>query len=173
MKRYFKPLFFFVGFMGTGKTTVGKRVSEILAFPYLDTDELLEEKFQMTVSQYFYNYGEKEFRKEEKKLLQDILLSTNKAIISTGGGILLDNSNLDNIKLNGYVILVKASFQEISQRLKCCSSRPLLKSKGLECLFEERKKLYTFYDFEIDTTSKDVDYVAMEVIPFILRKVGS
>ena len=85
---------YLVGFMGSGKSTIGKKLSKKLNLKFLDTDKIIEKKNSMTINQIFYNQGEKFFRNEEKRLLI-VLNKYKKTIISTGGGFVCNSRIID------------------------------------------------------------------------------
>ena len=81
------------GFMGAGKTTVGKALAEKQKVPFLDTDQLIEEKAGMTISRIFETQGEEAFRKMETSVLEDLLKRNDQTVISVGGGLPLRDEN--------------------------------------------------------------------------------
>ena len=92
-----------IGFMGTGKTAVGKRLAAILGKSFYDTDQEVEAVTGMTISQLFNKYGEVRFRSEENLAIQRLMKKDN-CIIATGGGIILNQQNIDFLAEKGVVI---------------------------------------------------------------------
>lgn len=154
---------YLIGFMGSGKSTIGRLLAEKLQTSFMDTDHYIEEKYGL-ISNIFKNEGEKTFRSYE----EDALKSTKEYdVVATGGGIVETASNFETMKNNGVIIYLQTSFQEIHQRLKDDQNRPLW-SKGLE----ENKKLYKariskyekFCDWKIITDHKASEEVMKEIL---------
>ncbi len=114
-----------VGFMGTGKSTIGRKLSLTLGYPLVDTDQLIVEKSQKSIPHIFEDEGEEAFRQMETQTLKDLAGSSNH-IISTGGGIIGQSENRKLLKNLGYVVWLIASPAEILNRTERDSSRPLL-----------------------------------------------
>src|SRR5690606_21257355 len=87
-----------IGLMGTGKTTVGKRLARVLERPWIDTDQFLEGKWGYSIADYFAKYGEEAFRDEETAVLQTLLTDSPPSVITTGGGIVLREVNRERMK---------------------------------------------------------------------------
>lgn len=151
-----------IGFMGTGKTTVGKVLAKKLFMPLVDTDIEVERKAGCTISQIFCEQGEAFFRQLERKILQKAL-SSAPSIITTGGGIVLRRDNVEDIRKGGWVVALTAERDELIQRLKNDSSRPLLKGdmgKQIDRLLSKRRESYCFADLTVDTTNRSVIEIA-------------
>ena len=120
---------FLVGFMGSGKTVIGRRLAERIGFNFVDTDRFIEMQQGMTVSELFAQHGEAAFRKME----HDILLEIQKfdfAVISTGGGMPCYGDNMDIMRSGGKVVYLKTSPQSLACRLQYShNERPLIKGK--------------------------------------------
>lgn len=162
-----------IGFMGSGKTTVGKTLAEKLNWKFLDTDTYIEEKTVKKISQIFKEDGEKKFRAEEKKVVKKILKLKN-YVISTGGGMPANEENLQNLKKSGLVIWLKASAEDIYKRTKSDSNRPLMPSKKKEAearidfLLERRLPFYSQSHLMIDTSSFKVKEI-VEIVVKIMQ----
>src|SRR5579871_4310590 len=117
------------GFMGTGKSTVGKIVAERLGWMFVDTDELIEKMAGRPIRQIFSEFGETWFRDLESDLCQS-LADFDHLIIATGGGIVLRPENRERLLRAGLVICLTASAQEIASRLVHVTNRPLLAVKN-------------------------------------------
>lgn len=118
---------FLIGFMGAGKSSLGKEMARITGYTYIDTDTLLEEKHKCTVAEYFERYGEEHFREEEAAILRSIDLNTN-SIVATGGGMPCYHNNMEWMNAHGITIYIKQEIDELVNRLKNSeNSRPLLK----------------------------------------------
>lgn len=142
------------GFMGSGKSTVGRQLADRMGMKFLDTDAYIEQKEGISISQIFADKGEDYFRELELKVCEE--LSTLKSVvISTGGGTLLKDANVKAIKKNGVVFLLNVSSLTVLTRLKNDTSRPLLqrddKEKAVKQLLSQRIPLYNrAADYVID-----------------------
>lgn len=134
-----------IGFMGTGKTTIGKRVAKSLGFRFVDTDQLVAKRAGKTISKIFAEDGEDAFRKLETEVLQDCAAGVDQ-VISTGGGIVTRPENFEILKKAGYVIWLKASPETIYERVQRNRKRPLLQTENpketIRNLLEQRVSLY-------------------------------
>jgi shikimate kinase len=157
-----------IGFMGTGKTEAGKRLSQLLGFGYLDTDELIEKTENKSITEIFAQNGEEYFRNAESRVLGTLSEYQN-LVISTGGGIVLREENVKKLKALGTIVLLTTDPEEIINRLKSDNSRPLLQDKNrrerIDEILEKRNPIYeAAADVEIDTTSISADEVARQII---------
>ncbi len=127
-----------IGMPSSGKTTIGEKLSEILNRKVVDTDELIVQKENMEITEIFSKYGEEYFRNCEKEVIADIS-SKSGLIISTGGGCILNEENIRNLKMNGRVYFIDRSLENLT----ATKSRPL--SSDVEALkkrYEERYDIY-------------------------------
>ncbi len=143
-----------VGFMGAGKTTIGKLLAKSLCFSFIDTDEELEKEEGMSIAQIFEKKGEGYFRELESEFIKNFSLS--KCIISTGGGMPCHKDNMAKLKVLGTVLFINTPYDSIIERLKLNQdSRPLLKSSlgnekdELLSLFLKRQQIYKSSDSEV------------------------
>jgi len=114
-----------IGFMGAGKTAVGRLLAAELKLDYLDTDQLIEETEGRTIAQIFKRDGETAFRRLETEVLKT-LQDYDNFVLSTGGGMVLRAENVALLKALGPVVLLRASAEVIYQRIKDEKHRPLL-----------------------------------------------
>jgi len=153
-----------IGMMGCGKSVVGKNLSENLSYNFIDTDNLIENKYGK-ISEIFSNKGEKYFRKLETKIIKSIS-KTDKTIISTGGGIVLNEKNILYLKRNATIFYLKAKPETLFMRTKG-SERPLLQTGGLEKIneiLEKRTSLYEKYsNFTITTDDRKILEIVEEI----------
>ena len=157
--------------MGSGKTTLGKILSNKLDKIFYDSDQVIEEKLGVDVSMIFEYEGEEGFREREKDILQE-LVSKKNIVLATGGGIILSKSNRDLLSENGIVIYLKSNQKDLILRTKNDKTRPLLKNGNIELIIKklckEREPLYEeIADFEIMTKNKRVHEVVNEIIRII------
>lgn len=156
-----------VGFMGTGKTTVGKLVAQRLSCPLVDTDHYLEQKRGKAIANIFSTEGERCFRQQEHDALAELVHSPQPQVITTGGGIVLRLDNVDLMKKNGWVVALTAARDVLIERLKKDTTRPLLTGdldKRVDQLLTERKNAYDFAHVTIDTSHRSPVEVAKIVI---------
>lgn len=153
----------FTGFMGTGKSAVGKEVAERLGFSFYDTDAFIEENAQMSISSIFGELGEEVFRQMEAEAVE-ALSEKDSVVISCGGGVVLNVKNIENLAKSGIIINLFASPEQIFERIKGDACRPLLKCGDpmvqIKKLLSERKEAYMNCDFAFDTDNLSVKQVA-------------
>lgn len=134
-----------IGFMGTGKTTIGKRVAKSIGFRFIDTDSLIEKKAGKSIPQIFQESGEDTFRDIETEVLKECREKSDQ-VISTGGGIVTRPENLEILKSAGYVIWLKASPEIIFERVSRNRNRPLVQTQNpeqtIKDLLQQRAALY-------------------------------
>ncbi len=158
-----------IGYMGSGKSTVGKRLSYVLRKPFLDTDRLIEKKEDITISEIFSMYGEEYFRNLETGCLEDIILQKGEYVIAVGGGLPIREYNRELLKKIGTVIYLRANPDTIYERLKEDTTRPLLSGVNpKEKIKEMMKTRSEFYEAAADVTI-DVDDMNFEEI---IEKAG-
>ncbi len=139
------------GFMCSGKSTIGDAIAKKVGFKFVDSDTYIEEKVNMSVSEIFDKYGECEFRKIEKQCIKEISDMTS-VVIATGGGVVLDVENINNLRKNGIVFFLDVSLETILERKGLSVGRPLLDNSTKEDIAEKmayRKPFYDNNDFRI------------------------
>lgn len=163
---------YITGFMGAGKTTVGRALGEKMNLPVFDSDEWIIKKEQRSIEEIFKEKGEPYFRKIETNILQS--LPTENAIITTGGGIILKEENRVFMKKNGTVIFLDCRPEVIFERLKEDDSRPLLsgnKMKEIKTRLKERLPLYKEADYTVDTSFLNVNEIVEQIVQFMIKNV--
>ena len=152
-----------VGFMGTGKSTVGKILAKRLGRTWVDVDQRIEEAEKRKIGDIFEKDGEAGFRALEKEMVRRVCGGAN-LVITTGGGAVLDEENMRALKQNGFLIALDASPETIYQRVKDSRHRPLLKSGDLmgeiRRLLEARRPFYAKADVSFRTDGKTAADVA-------------
>ncbi len=128
-----------IGFMGSGKTSVGERLSRALSLPLVDTDSLVEERLGLTIPEIFSRLGEERFREEESKVIEEVA-SGDGQVISCGGGAVLRERNVERLKRNGKIFYLRVSAEEVCRRLDRSDDRPLL-ARGEDRLDRARRLL--------------------------------
>lgn len=122
---------FLIGFMGAGKTTLGKRLANKSGLPFVDVDQKIEAYFQLSIQSIFEKYGEAFFRKEESKMLEKLIEEFPQAILSVGGGLPCYNNNIELMNLSGTTCYLHRPVKELFHRLKNSKeNRPLLTGKS-------------------------------------------
>ncbi|KAB1065934.1 shikimate kinase [Salibacter halophilus] len=147
---------FIIGFMGSGKTTVGKKLANKLEIPFYDLDNLIEDKEQQSISSIFETRGENAFREIENQRLRDFSGSDH-YVLSTGGGTPVFHGNIDWMLANGVVVYLQAEPAFLASRLKNeKSKRPLIAGKNdeelkafIDEMLEKREPYYKRAHFEI------------------------
>lgn len=157
-----------IGFMGSGKTTVGLRLSYRLRRSVIDTDKEIEREEKRTISDIFATDGETYFRERETACLKKLLESTNNQIISVGGGLPLREENRKLLHELGQVFYLKASAETIYERVKHDTTRPLLQGDDpkakIRTMLAERDDCYRqAADVVIDVDGKDFEQVLNEI----------
>jgi len=145
-----------VGFMGSGKTTVGKLVSDRTGMPLIDMDRIIEERAGKTINEIFADEGEAHFRSLERSLVKE-LAATEGHVISTGGGIVLNPDNIADFEKTGLVVCLLVDAETVLDRLRHDTSRPLLagdKEARIIELLESRKPLYEAISHTINTSRR-------------------
>ncbi len=141
---------YLIGYMGTGKTTLGKRLAKIMDLSFIDIDKFIECKYHKTVPEIFAESGEDGFRVIEQKALKEVSEIEN-VIISTGGGVPCFFDNMEVMNDSGLTIYIKATPEELASRLRASKTvRPIVASKSDDELvpfiaehLAEREKYYT------------------------------
>jgi shikimate kinase len=163
---------YLTGFMGSGKTTIGRALSEKLGIPVIDTDEMIEKKAGKTIPAIFADEGEERFRKYEQEILKQ--LPTNDVIITTGGGMVISKENRSWMKKHGNVIFLSCSLDIIFQRLQSDTNRPLFSQnkEKMKELYEKRLPYYLEAAFTIDTSQKSVEEIVEDIVRMIKKQEG-
>lgn len=158
-----------IGFMGAGKSTVGKQLAKRLGFRFMDTDEAIEKKAGKRISEIFAEEGEKSFRKKEGELLSELLAKTEKTVISTGGGLPMEEKNGRYLRELGFVVYLDVTKETVLERLKKDTRRPLLqgedKEKRVEELLSFRQPIYEYTaHITIDTNQRNFDEIIDDIV---------
>ena len=165
-----------IGFMGTGKTSVGRLVADQLRFDYLDTDELIQTQTSRSVMDIFAKDGESAFRALEEKVVVE-LAARARTVIATGGGLPVNPKNLASLKMHALVVSLWSSPEKIWERVKNQSHRPLLHDADPQAKIREllaaREPFYKQADVLLNTELRSVREVAQQVVhQFRLEAAG-
>ncbi|HDR6267812.1 shikimate kinase AroK [Bacillus thuringiensis] len=155
---------YITGYMGAGKTTIGKALSKELQMDVVDTDQKIEEKQEKAIRNIFAEEGEMAFREYESEMLRS--LPVHNVIITTGGGIIERAENRKWMKENGTVVYLYCDPHVIAERLREDTTRPLFQKKDIDAFvtkFESRRAYYEEAHIHIDTTNKSVKQIMNEL----------
>ena len=164
---------FLIGFMGCGKSTISKMLSEKLGLKMVDSDEYIENEQNMKISDMFKKYGEVDFRKCDTEFLAG-LSSSEGYIVACGGGMAVNEKNVSLMKQKGTVIMLTATAETIFERVRRSTHRPLLNGNMnidyIRKLMNERTPAYTnACDHMISTDNKSPFVIADEIIGVIVQ----
>ncbi len=169
-----------IGFMGTGKSTVGIKLAERLKMQFIDMDREIEKLTGMSIPMLFKKHGEIRFRSEEQLMSQKLGRCSN-LVIATGGGVVLNSENVEALRNSGILICLDADPRVILARVnRKKGSRPLLKknlgAEDIEKMLNDREDYYALADYRIDTSGKEMDKIVQEIIQLVKkptnRRVG-
>jgi len=177
--RNLPDILFLCGFMGAGKSTIGRGLAERLDLPFADLDDIIEEETGRTIAEIFEDRGEKHFRKLERKLLLRAIREF-RGVLALGGGALQNQHLVDHVKINGLLIFIETPFSVIFERITGHTDRPLLLNedgepkekdelrKELEALY--RNRLPRYRQAEITIQTEDQSSVE-ETVAALARKI--
>ncbi|MEM5591719.1 shikimate kinase [Niallia circulans] len=159
--------YFLIGFMGVGKTTIGKELAKKLQREFVDVDHQIEEEYNMTIPEIFSHYGEAFFRKKEKELIK-ALSEQKEKVISLGGGAFLQEDIRNACLENGIVLYIDMSFKAWKERIPfIIDSRPVLQGKTddeVKALFNTRKEIYRNHHLKVTTDGNKVEETVDAII---------
>ena len=161
---------YLVGFMATGKTFVGRGLAKKLNKEFFDLDDLIEQRENMCIVDIFSQKGELYFRKIEKELIREMSQKKD-LVIGCGGGAIVNEENLANLRKSGLIICLKAEIDTILDRSKDTEQRPLLNVEDprnrISELLEKREPFYNQADHIIDTTKLEIKEVVDRIISIV------
>jgi shikimate kinase len=166
-----------VGFMGSGKTSVGKEIARRLGVPFEDIDDRIEASAGISVAEIFASRGEPAFRELERRAIRDAVAVPGK-VVATGGGAFLDEGNRKVLKAYAAVVFLDVSPGSVMARLAGDRSRPLLpgrppglsareRDRRIEELMLRRRAAYEMADFTVDTDAGTVEQAADRVLALV------
>lgn len=162
-----KQFIFLVGFMGVGKTTLGKRLAHHLKIPFIDTDQLIVQQEGMEINKYFDCFGEDQFRALETKVVQEINQNNETAVIAVGGGLPCFNENMNLMNKIGVTIYLQRPAKELYQRLlQGKDKRPLIRDLEpdellafITDLLHKREDYYLKATHTLNRNQQTVEYI--------------
>jgi shikimate kinase len=156
-----------IGFMGTGKSSVGRLAAQALHFTFLDTDHVIESRAGKSITDLFQQEGEPAFREWERRIVEE-LTHRRKTVIATGGGLPANDANLASLKTHALVVCLWASPETIFERVRGHSHRPLLNEADplakIRHLLSSREPFYRQADVLLNTEWRNLREVAAQVI---------
>lgn len=161
-----------IGFMGTGKSEVGKLLAQRLGWTFIDTDRRVEAKERATIAQIFARRGEPYFREVESRVITDVAARRD-TVIATGGGAVLRPENMMHLRRHGWIVSLIASADVLQQRLSDAKNRPLLKGDvrgNVSRLLDQRRPLYRDADLLIDVAQAAPAKVVEAIITFLGKR---
>ncbi len=155
------------GFMGTGKSAVGRLAAEHLRFDFIDTDDWIERETGKAIPEIFAAHGEPAFRQYERAAVEALRKCRN-TVIATGGGLVVDPANMADLKTHALVVCLWASPEKIWERVRSQTHRPLLQSPDplgrIRALLEQRRPAYQQADVLVHTGCRSAREVAHQII---------
>ena len=163
-----------IGFMGSGKTRVGKKISQDLGLPFVDVDKAITKKLNMTLKEIFQKFGEPFYRALETMTIKELAADPQKKVVSLGAGLPMQEQNQKIIPTLGTVVYIKGSYETLRKRLED-SSNPLLEGEDHEVkiqkLLKQRDPVYAgFADIIVETGIKPFEDLVAEIIEKISDK---
>ena len=158
---------FLIGLMGSGKTSIGKILAKKLKKNFFDIDHEIINKMNLTISEIFEKYGEKKFREMESEILDTLTMDEN-AVISTGGGIILNKKNISKMRTIGIIVHLDIDIKTQIFRVKNTKNRPLLDGENLQDklkqMKQKRDKIYKkISNITILVTKKNKSRIVTEI----------
>lgn len=158
---------YLIGFMGAGKTTVGRQLAKKLRWQFFDLDQEIEKREKRRISEIFRDSGEPHFRELERRHLTE-LSSVERAVIALGGGAYLDPQNRELAGKTGLTIWLKVSFAKVADRVKIDGTRPKFADKDhAERLYQSREPFYANAKIHISTDGESPESVVNKILGVI------
>jgi shikimate kinase len=162
------PGLYLVGFMASGKTTVGRALAEHIGWPFADMDAEIEAREGRAIPQIFSERGEAGFREIESQVLRSHVRSVetgHPCVLALGGGAFVQPANRELLQNNGVTLWLDCPFEVIQRRLNGDVSRPLAaQANGVGRLYEDRKPLYSRADYRVDVDTEDVSELIRRIL---------
>lgn len=158
--------------MGTGKTTIAKRLAGKTGMKYISTDDLIEQKEGMPINDIFSKKGEPHFREIEKKVISEISDSDN-IVVDAGGGAVLNIENIRNFRKKGVLVCLWSEPEDIYERTNKFKHRPLLNVdsplKKIKDLLDKRRPFYERADYFVNTSSVNINEAVDSILKFVKK----
>jgi shikimate kinase len=161
-----------IGLMGAGKSTIGKRLAQMLGLSFIDADAEIELVSRMTIPELFAAYGEPEFRDLERRVIKRIL-RTGPRVLATGGGAFMNEATRKTIAKAGISVWLKAELDVLMERVSRKGNRPLLKTADpratMQSLMDQRYPVYALADIIVMSRDEKKDVMAVEAIEALAK----
>lgn len=165
---------FIIGYMGAGKSTVGKRLANALGISFVDLDDAFEARYRYSIPRFFDHFGENKFREFEKTCLSEIISEHDNAVISTGGGTACFHDNIATMNKSGITVYLKMHPKSLAQRLNSARRlRPVVRDINnasmqdfVEEQLSEREAFYTKASITVKGESLDLNNLIAELKQF-------
>jgi shikimate kinase len=163
------PALYLVGFMASGKTTIGRAVAEELGWPFTDIDSEIELHQGRSIAEIFLQDGEAAFRDLETETIRARVVEIeagNPCVVALGGGAFVQPRNWELIQNNGVAVWLDCTLETVRKRLGDDITRPLAADKGkaLQVLYEDRRPLYARADFRIDVDTAELPEIVQKIL---------
>lgn len=162
------PGLYLVGFMASGKTTIGRSVADELGWCFVDTDDEIEASQGVSIREIFDTRGEEEFRKVETEVIRQRIRMVERGrptVMALGGGAFAHEGNFELIENNGVTVWLDCPFMLVNERVKSASHRPLARDpEKLRRLYELRRPAYSRADFRIEVHGDDPAPVVADIL---------
>jgi len=168
---------YIIGFMGSGKSTTGKKLASALGWFFCDTDKMIEERESISIPEIFTAFGENYFREKERLLLRELSVKSG-TVVACGGGMPCYGDNIEIMRLTGVVVYLKMTPEAIADRLKKArNERPLLKNLSGEPLYDkivslldERSKFFDQAHFYINGINVNLNGLKEQVVDYLSKQ---
>lgn len=165
---------YLIGFMGTGKTSTGKKLAKLMKRELLDSDDLIVKQEGMSIPEIFDRSGESGFREIETEVFRKLSEESGEYVVSCGGGAPLRAENVSLMRKNGRIIRLTATADTVYNRVKGDTGRPLLQSddplRRIKELMAEREQAYTAAaDITVETDKKTPEEVAAQILETLTK----
>lgn len=165
-----------IGLPGSGKSSVGRRLAEVLGYPFFDTDEIIENHYETSITDLFQTRGETWFRDAEEAVVARVTRKP-RGVLATGGGVVVRESNLARLRQWGWVVALVAPPELLAQRLGSADHLPLVSRENpaasLAHLWAERAPKYLSADLVVDVSSPEVDETVHKILRFLAEREQS
>jgi shikimate kinase len=172
VSRLGKRAIVFVGLMGAGKTSIGRRVAQALDLPFVDSDHEIETVSRLSIAELFERYGEPEFRALEHRVIER-LVREGAGVVSTGGGAFINDQTRASVAEHGISVWLKADLDVLMERVSKRQTRPLLKTADprgtMAKLIDERYPVYARADVTVESRDEKREVITAEVIEALDR----
>jgi shikimate kinase len=162
------PGLYLVGFMASGKTTVGRALADEIGWPFVDIDGEIEAREGKAISQIFSEHGEGTFREVETEVIRRHVIEIEAgrpSVVALGGGAFIQPKNWELIENNGVTVWLDCSIATVRRRLGDDTTRPLAANRsGLGALFEDRRTLYARADYRIEVDTGEVPEIVSRIL---------